>query len=179
MGRMITVAIAGDRNPATIRPAAAITARPTAPSRSRGPRRTRTPPATRAERPSSAARLKRFEPTTTPTPTSPAPARIATTADESSGESAPSAASRPSRPSENSSLVPRRVKPRASSSLPPRVKARPATNPVSVNAALPIGSTPRRPAFPAHHQMGRPLFLPAEIVRRAVPAPNYVRGRAR
>ena len=57
--------------------------------------RTRTPPATTALRPSSAAMLYRFEPSTTPTPTELAPLASAAIAVAISGESEASAADCP------------------------------------------------------------------------------------
>jgi hypothetical protein len=59
--------------------------------------------ATSALKPSSAARLKIFEPMTTPTPRSLCPAASAVMAEAISGESAPSAVTMPSNPSEKPS----------------------------------------------------------------------------
>src|SRR5438093_11816244 len=109
---------------------------PTAASRIKGSRRMRTPPATTERRPSRAARLKRLEPRTTPTPTARAPATIAVTADASSGASAPSAASRPTSPSARPALVPRRVSPRLRSSAEARQMRRPPANTATASSPL-------------------------------------------
>src|SRR5712691_343581 len=77
----------------------------------------RTRPAIRAETPSRAARLKTFDPTTTPTPVSSCPATTAATAEAISGASAPSAVTIPSSASEKPRRSPIRSSSRASTTL--------------------------------------------------------------
>ena len=68
----------------------------------------RTDPATSAPTPTMAARLKAFDPSTTPSPTSRSPRTIAAIDDASSGPSAARAVSTPSNASVNPSRVPTR-----------------------------------------------------------------------
>src|SRR5215472_2010214 len=94
-------------------------------------------------RPRSAARLKRFEPRMTPTPTSLAPENTADEADAISGASAPSAVMRPSSPAASPSFSPSRLSPQTRASLAPRVAARAARNAAT---AIPVDKDAERPA---------------------------------
>jgi hypothetical protein len=98
-------------------------------------------PATTAARPSSAARLKTFDPMITPAPTLGWPRASAVTAEVISGASAASAATSPSQASENPARSPSRSSRETSSQLAARLTATPATN-SSSSAIQASSSTP-------------------------------------
>src|SRR5439155_4052779 len=110
----------------------------------------RTGPAIKAETPSKAARLKTFDPTTTPTPVSSCPATTAATAEAISGASAPTAVTIPSSASEKPRRSPIRSSSRASTTLEMTVRANaPARS--SSATGIDMASEPSRPVWQTRH----------------------------
>src|SRR5881409_2842201 len=110
----------------------------------------RTGPAITADTPSNAARLKTFEPTTTPTPVSSCPATTAATAEAISGASAPTAVTIPSSASEKPRPSPIRSSSRASTMLEMTVRANaPARS--SSATGIDMASEPSRPVWQTRH----------------------------
>src|SRR3954452_7033301 len=122
-----------------------------------------------ALRPRRAARLKTFEPTTTPTPRSPWLATSAVTAVEISGASAPSAVRMPCRPSEAPSRSLTRSSARAKTRLAPRLAA---THSTKTGIAAPTDT--RHSTLLAEDERPDPHRLPQDRVELA-PA-HAVRG---
>ena len=113
----------------------------------------RTAPAAMAPTPIIAARLKTFDPSTTPSPTARSPRRIAATEDDNSGLSAATAVSTPSSTSVKPSLAPKRssrsANMAAATSVTPRASRKPKAAAVTGSEGM---ATHRRPDFPAHRE---------------------------
>src|SRR5437899_569148 len=173
---MIATAAAGGSQPTIKAAAGSSTATPTTPSTTSDSRRTRTRPVTIALTPIIAARLKTFDPTTTPTPALCLPLSRAVIADESSGASAATAVSSPSsvsgRPSRRPTWSSRRAKKPAAASV---------TASEATKSATSAAVTRRRrapPAPPPGLGGGAPGLGPLVQLRRAGRKLDE-RGRAR